>query len=134
MQAELSKQLTALSSQVVHLQSEIMRRGQLSGQLQEQLQAEPLVSPINGHVSMPDAMAGKAIQLQTTAPDVLHGADSTASSSSQEATSGLETTASPSNAAGPAHAAETTDAARQPGVSLLQLLQADAYCLGALLK
>ncbi len=117
MQAQLSKQLTALSSQVVHLQSEIMRRGQLSGQLQEQLQAGLPISHINGHESTSEAMSKSTLQLRTSTPEVdvssssIHPEQSPVDGMQQEAPDSLN---SPS---GSERAAETTDAARQPGES-----------------
>lgn len=112
-QEELSKQLTALSSQVVHLQSEIMRRGQLSGQLHEQLQADLPSSYINGHVSQPDAMGALSLRASPgplrMSQDAVSPADASGVSL-QSSSRGQDETTEP---------AEVDDQARQPGQLLL---------------
>ncbi|KAK9864948.1 hypothetical protein WJX84_009086 [Apatococcus fuscideae] len=108
---ELSKQLTALSSQVSHLQGEIMRRGQLSGQLHEQLQADLPVSYINGRASLSDPIG--AISLRPSPTQSLITQE-TVSPTDTSKTSEQET-ATEQNQAG-ASSVDVDDQARQPGV------------------
>ena len=103
----------ALSSQVVHLQSEIMQRGQLSGQLHEQLQDLPS-SYINGRASLSDPVG--AIPLKTSTG----GSQPIKEAVSPSETSGaaqLKTLPEQGQAA--ASPAETDDQARQPGTFCL---------------
>ena len=94
-----------------------MRRGQLSGQLQEQLQADLPISHINGHESASEAKSKSTLQLRTSTPEkdlnssLSHPEQSTAAGMQQEATDSLN------SAPGSERAAESTDAARQPGES-----------------
>lgn len=112
-QEELSKQLTALSSQVVHLQSEIMRRGQLSGQLHQQLQADLPSSYINGHVSQPDPMQAISLRTSSTQPRIsqedVSPADASGASPQSSPSGQDQASESP---------VEEDDQARQPGLLL----------------
>ena len=87
-----------------------MRRGQLSGQLHEQLQAASPSSHINGNASLSDPMGALSFRTSSAQPRMSQEADSpadAAGASPQSSPSGQDEASE--------GAAEEDDQARQPG-------------------